>query len=188
MKLRSLSSKSLKSMRSRKSGDKFSHIPPAPAPPSVPSIPKSKSHSASLSNQLKPQINGSGSTTAPIPPSATFGESSTLPKQRLNEFKTHRAPPHRHLLPLTNLVHLHNKHLQILLLHTMSTKFNKPNIKKHNRDYVNKRLKKLKNYKDNAKRVNNNNNNNQTPILLVLMLHQMVLHLSLSQLKTIQWP
>lgn len=93
MKLRSLSSKSLKSMRSRKSGDKFSHIPPAPAPPSVPSIPKSKSHSASLSNQLKPQINGSGSTTAPIPPSATFGESSTLPKQRLNEFKTHRAPP-----------------------------------------------------------------------------------------------
>ncbi|RCK64997.1 Serine/threonine-protein kinase CST20 [Candida viswanathii] len=93
MKLRSLSSKSLKSMRSRKSGDKFTHIPPAPAPPSVPPIPKSKSHSASLSNQLKPLVNGSGPTTAPIPPSATFGDSSSLPKPRLNEFKTHRAPP-----------------------------------------------------------------------------------------------
>lgn len=91
IKIRSLSSKSLKSMRSRKSGDKFTHIAPAPPPPSLPVIPKSKSHSASLSSQLRPATNGS--TTAPIPSSAAFGENNALPKQRVNEFKAHRAPP-----------------------------------------------------------------------------------------------
>lgn len=98
IKIRSISSKSLKSMRSRKSGDKFTHIAPAPPPPSLPSIPKSKSHSASLSSQLRPATNGS--TTAPIPASAAFGgENNALPKQRINEFKAHRAPPPPPLAP-----------------------------------------------------------------------------------------
>ncbi|KAL6451303.1 CST20 Serine/threonine-protein kinase CST20 [Candida maltosa Xu316] len=94
MKIRSLSSKSLKSMRSRRSGDKFTHIPPPPPPPPPPpmaSIPKSKSHSASLSSQIKPVSNGP--TTAPIAPSATFGDGNSIPRHRLNEFKSHRAPP-----------------------------------------------------------------------------------------------
>ncbi|KAF6060497.1 P21-Rho-binding domain family protein [Candida albicans] len=77
IKIRSISSKSLKSMRSRKSGDKFTHIAPAPPPPSLPSIPKSKSHSASLSSQLRPATNGS--TTALF--------------QQVPRLVAHRAPP-----------------------------------------------------------------------------------------------
>ncbi|CAI5759748.1 unnamed protein product [Candida verbasci] len=101
MKLRSLSSKSLKSMRSRKSVDgKFTQIPPPPPPPPppihqappIPQIPKSKSHSASLSNQIKQQEKN-GSTTAPIQQTSKFEDNSPLPKQRKNEFKSHRAPP-----------------------------------------------------------------------------------------------
>lgn len=85
-----LSQKSVKSLRAQTNGgiDKFSNIPAPPPPPS--NIPKSKSHSASLSNRIKPAT--TGSTTAPIAPTPQFDDLN-VPKQRKNEFTSHRAPP-----------------------------------------------------------------------------------------------
>ncbi|EDK45730.1 hypothetical protein LELG_03909 [Lodderomyces elongisporus NRRL YB-4239] len=110
---RSISSRSLKSLRFRKSGtsEKFTDAtsrPPPPPPPPIPpiplSIPKSKSHSASLSNQIKQQQKpSSGPTTAPIAASSRF-EDQPLPKQR--EFKSHRAPPPPPIPP-HSLLHAH---------------------------------------------------------------------------------
>ncbi|KAI5964124.1 STE20 [Candida pseudojiufengensis] len=101
-KTRSLSSKSIKSMRFGKNNNNdgsFTNIAPPPPPPPISSnIPKSKSHSASLSNKIKPDV--SGSTTAPIASSAKFennqnnNNNNVLPKQRFEkDFTTHRAPP-----------------------------------------------------------------------------------------------
>lgn len=86
------SQKSVKSLRAQTNGgiDKFNNIP-APPPPPIPSnIPKSKSHSASLSSRIKPAT--TGSTTAPVAPTPQFDDLN-VPKQRKNEFSTHRAPP-----------------------------------------------------------------------------------------------
>ncbi|KAG5420240.1 STE20 [Candida metapsilosis] len=99
---KSLSQKSVKSLRAQTNGgvDKFSNIqaPPPPPPPSQSShIPKSKSHSASLSNRIKPAT--SGSSTAPIAPTAQF-DGMNASKQRMNEFVTHRAPPPPPLPPV----------------------------------------------------------------------------------------
>ncbi|KAI5956580.1 STE20 [Candida jiufengensis] len=96
-KTRSLSSKSIKSMRFGKNNDnQFTNIAPPPPPPIPSNIPKSKSHSASLSNQIKPDT--SGPTTAPVAPSAKFEDqnqdNNVLPKQRFQkDFTSHRAPP-----------------------------------------------------------------------------------------------
>ncbi|KAI5970824.1 STE20 [Candida margitis] len=92
---KTLSQKSVKSLRAQTNGgiDKFNNIPaPLPPPsPSVPSnIPKSKSHSASLSNRIKPTA--TGSTTAPVAPTPQFDDLN-VPRQRKNEFTSHRAPP-----------------------------------------------------------------------------------------------
>ncbi|KAI5960018.1 STE20 [Candida theae] len=94
---KSLSQKSVKSLRAQTNGgiEKFNNIPAPPPPPPPPApptsqIPKSKSHSASLSNRIKPA--STGSTTAPIAPTPQFDDLN-VPKQRKNEFSAHRAPP-----------------------------------------------------------------------------------------------
>jgi p21-activated kinase 1 len=87
---RSFSSKSIKNLRSRKSSD-AKHTPPQL--PSFPSgtIPKSKSHNASLSNQIRPEVK-KGPSTNPITPSAQFDNDLNYSKQRGDE-RPHRPPP-----------------------------------------------------------------------------------------------
>jgi len=87
---RSFSSKSIKNLRSRKSSDAKHAPPPLPSFPSG-TIPKSKSHNASLSTQIRPEIK-KGPNTNPINPSAQFDNDLAYSKQRIDE-KPHRPPP-----------------------------------------------------------------------------------------------